>query len=107
VRRRHLRPNQVNRAFLNAWRRSGHPSERLDIAARVGFINGIAENGGSRLPRDYRRDFWDMPPRASGRVLPEQLESPPSGPILINLYEAQPGRANRIYLNLTPSGRLL
>lgn len=111
-------PNQVNWRFLypNAWLAIGAIHlERLDVATRVGgFIERHqAENGGFPAAReiiagDVPQDMLSA--CIGGLVLLYQgkLEKAlRAGQFLINLYEAQPDRANRIYLNLAPSGRLL
>lgn len=111
-------PNQVNWRFLypNAWLAIGATHlERLDIAARVGsFIERHqSENGGFPAARDLVAA--DVPQDMlsacmAGLVLLYQGRTDKAlkaGKFLIDLYEAQPDPANRIYLNLTPSGRLL
>lgn len=111
-------PNQVNWRFLypNAWLAIGAIHlERLDVAARVGnFIEGHqSENGGFPAARDLVAG--DVPQDMlsaciAGLVLLYQGKTEKAlkaGKFLIDLYEAQPDPANRIYLNLTPSGRLL
>jgi hypothetical protein len=111
-------PNQVNWRFLypNAWLAIGAIHlERLDIAARVGsFIERHqSENGGFPAARDLVAG--DVPQDMlsaciAGLVLLYQgkiEKALKAGKFLIDLYEAQPDPANRIYLNLTPSGRLL
>jgi hypothetical protein len=111
-------PNQVNWRFLypNAWLAIGAIHlERLDVAARVGrFIERHqAENGGFPAAReiiagDVPQDMLSA--CVGGLVLLYQgkLEQAlRAGQFLIDLYEAQPDPTNRIYLNLSPSGRLL
>jgi hypothetical protein len=111
-------PAQVNWRFLypNAWLAIGAIHlERLEIAGRVaGFIERHqSENGGFPAARDLVAA--DVPQDMlsaciAGLVLLYQgkLEKARrAGKFLIDLYEAQPDPANRIYLNLTPAGRLL
>jgi hypothetical protein len=111
-------PNQVNWRFLypNAWLAIGAIHlERLDIAGRVGgFIERQqSENGGFPAARDLVAG--DVPQDMlsaciAGLVMLYQGKLDKAlraGKFLIDLYEAQPDPANRIYLNLTPSGRLL
>lgn len=111
-------PNQVNWRFLypNAWLAIGAIHlERLDIAGRVGgFIQRHqSENGGFPASRDLVAG--DVPQDMlsaciAGLVMLYQGKLDKAlraGKFLIDLYEAQPDPANRIYLNLTPSGRLL
>lgn len=111
-------PNQVNWRFLypNAWLAIGAIHlERLDIASRVGnFIERHqSENGGFPAARelvagDVPQDMLSA--CMAGLVLLYQGKiemALKAGKFLVDLYEAQPDPANRIYLNLTPSGRLL
>ncbi len=111
-------PNQVNWRFLypNAWLTVGaiHLG-RLEVADRVAsFIERHqSENGGFPAARDLVAG--DVPQDMLSaciaglvflyRARLEQARK--AGKFLIDLYEAQPDPANRIYLNLTPSGRLL
>ncbi len=111
-------PNQVTWRFLypNAWLMIGATHlERLEISYRVGaFIEGCqSENGGFPAARDLVDG--DVPQDMlsacmCGLVLLYQgkLEKAlRAGEFLIDLYEAQPDPDNYIYLNLSPSGRLL
>jgi hypothetical protein len=111
-------PNQVNWRFLypNAWLAIGAIHlERLEIAGRVGdFIERHqAENGGFPAARDLVGG--DVPQDMlsacmAGLVLLYRGrldQALRAGKFLIDLYEAQPDPAGLIYLNLTPSGRLL
>ncbi len=111
-------PNQVNWRFLypNAWLTIGAIHlERLDVAARVGsFIERHqSENGGFPAARDLVAG--DVPQDMlsacmAGLVLlyrDKTEKAYKAGKFLIDIYEAQPDPANRIYLNLTPSGRIL
>lgn len=111
-------PNQVNWRFLypNAWLAIGSIHlERLEIAGRVAdFIERHqSESGGFPAARDLVAG--DVPQDMlsacmAGLVLlyrGKLDKALRAGKFLIDLFEAQPDPANRIYLNLTPSGRIL
>lgn len=111
-------PNQVNWRFLypNAWLAIGAIHlERLEVADRVAaFIQRYqSENGGFPAARelvagDVPQDMLSACMAGLVLLYRGRLDQAlRAGKFLIDLYEAQPDPANRIYLNLTPSGRLL
>ena len=111
-------PNQVNWRFLypNAWLAIGAIHlDRLEISTPVGIFieRHQSENGGFPSSREIVSGNvpQDMLSACMGGLVllyQRKLEKAfKAGQFLIDLYEAQPDPKNHIYMNLTPSGRLL